>query len=51
VTEGTVMPPRSLIMGSPARVRRPLTDEEVRHVLESAQSYVGYRIDFMVPTA
>jgi carbonic anhydrase/acetyltransferase-like protein (isoleucine patch superfamily) len=46
VTEGAVVPPRSLAMGAPARVRRPLSDEEVRFVLESAANYVRYRLDY-----
>ena len=46
VTEGAVVPARSLVMGSPARVKRPLTDEEVRFVLESADNYVRYRLDY-----
>ena len=29
LTPGTQIPPRSLVMGQPARVKRPLTDEEV----------------------
>jgi carbonic anhydrase/acetyltransferase-like protein (isoleucine patch superfamily) len=29
LTPGTTIPPRSLVMGSPARVKRPLTDDEV----------------------
>ena len=29
VSPGTVIPPRSLVMGMPARVKRTLTDEEV----------------------
>ncbi|HMF58602.1 MAG TPA: hypothetical protein VK619_19810, partial [Pyrinomonadaceae bacterium] len=29
LTPGTQIPPRSLVMGAPARVKRPLTDEEV----------------------
>jgi carbonic anhydrase/acetyltransferase-like protein (isoleucine patch superfamily) len=29
ITQGKVFPPRSLIMGSPARVVRELTDEEI----------------------
>jgi carbonic anhydrase/acetyltransferase-like protein (isoleucine patch superfamily) len=47
VTERAVMPPRSLVMGSPATVRRPLTDDEVRSVLGYAQRYVQYRLDYM----
>ena len=48
VTEGTVVPPRSLVMGSPARVRRPLTDEEVRTIVEYSDNYVRYRLDYML---
>jgi carbonic anhydrase/acetyltransferase-like protein (isoleucine patch superfamily) len=47
VTEGFVVPPRSLVMGAPARVRRGLRDDEVRFVLESAASYVRYRLDYV----
>jgi carbonic anhydrase/acetyltransferase-like protein (isoleucine patch superfamily) len=45
--EGTVVPPRSLVMGHPAKVRRPLTDEDVASILEYAASYVRYRQDYM----
>jgi carbonic anhydrase/acetyltransferase-like protein (isoleucine patch superfamily) len=47
VTEGTVVPPRSLVMGSPGKVRRPLTDDEVATVLGYAERYVQYRLDYM----
>ena len=47
VTERTVIPPRSLVMGSPGKVRRPLTDEEVASILDYAARYVGYRLDYM----
>lgn len=39
VTEGKVFPPRSLIVGSPARVVRELTDEQVAAILTSAANY------------
>ena len=29
VTPGTVIPPRSMVMGSPARVRREVTEQEI----------------------
>ena len=32
VTEGTRIPPRSLVMGRPAKVKRALTDEEVAEI-------------------
>jgi len=47
LTEGFVAPPRSLLMGSPAKVRRSLTDSEVELVLGYAQNYVRYRLDYM----
>ncbi len=41
VTEGKEFPPRSLILGVPAKVVRPLTDEEVRKNRASAAHYVA----------
>ncbi|AXJ95026.1 MULTISPECIES: gamma carbonic anhydrase family protein [unclassified Sphingomonas] len=41
VTEGKVFPPRSLIVGSPARVVRTLTDAEVAGLHLSAATYVA----------
>jgi len=46
VTEGTTVPPRSMVMGSPARVKRPLTDGEVAMIREFADNYVRYRLDY-----
>jgi len=45
--EGLVVPPRSLVMGSPGRIRRALTDEEVASIVDYARRYVGYRLDYM----
>jgi carbonic anhydrase/acetyltransferase-like protein (isoleucine patch superfamily) len=45
--EGTKVPPRSLAMGSPGKVRRPLTDEEVASIRSYADSYVRYRRDYL----
>jgi carbonic anhydrase/acetyltransferase-like protein (isoleucine patch superfamily) len=47
VPEGAAIPPRSLAMGSPARVRRALSDAEVASIPEYAASYVRYRLDYM----
>jgi carbonic anhydrase/acetyltransferase-like protein (isoleucine patch superfamily) len=47
VTERMVVPPRSMVMGSPAKVKRDLTDDEVRSILVYAERYVGYRLDYM----
>lgn len=43
VTEGMKVPPRSLVLGLPARVRRPLNDEEVAHIHQNFQSYLEYK--------
>jgi carbonic anhydrase/acetyltransferase-like protein (isoleucine patch superfamily) len=40
VLEGTVVPPRSLVAGVPAKVRRELTDEEVDGLKENAAHYL-----------
>ncbi len=40
VTMGKKFPPRSLILGSPAKVVRALTEEEVKSIRENAASYV-----------
>ncbi|MCY1266551.1 Protein YrdA [compost metagenome] len=40
VTEGKVFPPRSLIIGTPAKVVRELTDEEVANLRANAEDYV-----------
>jgi gamma-carbonic anhydrase len=45
--EGFRVPPRSLVMGSPAKVRRSLSDGEVDLILSYAQNYVRYRLDYM----
>lgn len=39
VTERKVFPERSLILGAPAKVVRPLTDDEVARLQASAQGY------------
>jgi carbonic anhydrase/acetyltransferase-like protein (isoleucine patch superfamily) len=40
VTEGKAIPPRSLVLGSPGRVVREVTDEELQWLLRSAGEYV-----------
>src|SRR5947209_1191865 len=42
LSPGTQIPPRSLVMGVPARVKRPLTDEEVAGLEVFWKNYVGY---------
>ena len=40
IPEGKVIPERSLVMGSPGKVVRQLSDEEVARLLSAAQGYV-----------
>jgi carbonic anhydrase/acetyltransferase-like protein (isoleucine patch superfamily) len=47
VTERKVFPDRSLILGSPARVVRTLTDEDVEKLLKSAAGYAERRAQFL----
>ena len=46
VSPGTIIPPRSLVMGFPAKVKRPLTEEEVASLTLFWQNYVGYTRDY-----
>jgi carbonic anhydrase/acetyltransferase-like protein (isoleucine patch superfamily) len=41
VTEGKQFPPRSLVVGSPARLLRVLTPEESERLLQSSQHYAN----------
>jgi carbonic anhydrase/acetyltransferase-like protein (isoleucine patch superfamily) len=47
LVEGMKVPPRSLVMGSPGKVKRGLTDAEVADIQAYADRYVGYRVDYM----
>ena len=47
VTEGMVVPPRSLVLGMPARVKRPLSDEEVKGIDEYARRYYEYKETYL----
>lgn len=42
VTQGTQIPPRSLVMGSPAKVVRQVTDEEYQSFFATTQRYLEY---------
>ena len=46
VTKNKVFPPRSLIVGSPAKVVRELNDEEVAELYASASRYVEFKEDY-----
>ena len=40
VTKGTVFPDGSLIMGSPAKIKRLLTEEEIQDMRQNAETYL-----------
>jgi carbonic anhydrase/acetyltransferase-like protein (isoleucine patch superfamily) len=42
VTERTIVPPKSVVLGSPAKVKRPVTENELTWIRESAANYVRY---------
>ena len=42
VSPGTVVPPRSLVIGAPAKVKRPLTAEEVAGLDVFWKNYIEY---------
>lgn len=48
VTKNKKFPPRSLIMGSPAKVVRELNDEEVKELYASALRYVEFKKDYQL---
>jgi carbonic anhydrase/acetyltransferase-like protein (isoleucine patch superfamily) len=41
------VPPKSLIFGSPARIRRPATVKELAWISESAENYVRYARQYL----
>ncbi|ARJ56228.1 gamma carbonic anhydrase family protein [Campylobacter cuniculorum] len=47
VTKGKKFPPRSLILGNPAKFVRELKEEELAFLKISAQNYVHFKDDFL----
>ena len=45
--EGTQVPACSLVMGSPGKVRRTLSDADLSEIQMYADRYVAYRLDYM----
>jgi carbonic anhydrase/acetyltransferase-like protein (isoleucine patch superfamily) len=46
VPEGMDVPPQSMVMGMPAKVRRAVTPEEQERFAQNAQRYIRYRQDY-----
>jgi carbonic anhydrase/acetyltransferase-like protein (isoleucine patch superfamily) len=47
VPEGMVIPPCSLVMGVPGKVRRPVTEEEKASIRRYATNYYGYKETYL----
>jgi carbonic anhydrase/acetyltransferase-like protein (isoleucine patch superfamily) len=47
VTEGTVIPPHTLWVGSPAKLKRELTAEEQAWLRKSPDNYVKYALQYI----
>jgi carbonic anhydrase/acetyltransferase-like protein (isoleucine patch superfamily) len=47
LVDGTKVPPKSLVMGSPGKVKRLLTHAEIEDIAAHADRYVGYRLEYM----
>jgi carbonic anhydrase/acetyltransferase-like protein (isoleucine patch superfamily) len=47
ITEGTKIPPRSLVFGLPAKVQRSLSDEEAASIDEYARRYYEYKETYL----
>jgi len=51
VTPGTVVPAGHLMVGSPARVKRPLRDDELAWIESSADHYVELASQYLAALA
>lgn len=47
ITENIIIPPRSLVLGVPAKVKRQLTDEEVASIDEYSRRYYEYKETYL----
>lgn len=50
VPEGMHVPPRTLVVGVPAKVKRPLTGEELQRLAQSWRNYVDYKEKYLSAT-
>lgn len=47
LVEGTRVPPKSLVVGSPGKVKRLLTHSEIADIQTYADRYVEYRLNYL----
>jgi carbonic anhydrase/acetyltransferase-like protein (isoleucine patch superfamily) len=50
IPEGMQVPPRSLVMGLPGKVWRPITEEERQGLRHYAQNYFEYKETYLSET-
>jgi gamma-carbonic anhydrase len=48
ITERVHIPSKSLVMGSPARIKRTLTDAELQWITDSAANYIRYAQQYVL---
>lgn len=48
IPEGVVIEPGSLVMGSPGKVKRKLSEEEKASILTYGQNYLGYKEQYLM---
>ena len=47
VTQNKKFPPQSLIIGTPAKVLRKLSEKEIESIYKSAENYVNYKDNYL----
>jgi carbonic anhydrase/acetyltransferase-like protein (isoleucine patch superfamily) len=47
VTQGLEIPPGSLVIGSPAKIARPLSPEEIKGIDRYAENYLMYKENYL----
>ena len=47
VTANTIIPPNSLVLGSPAKVVKQLTNKQIEHIKKNAEAYVSLSRDYL----
>jgi carbonic anhydrase/acetyltransferase-like protein (isoleucine patch superfamily) len=51
VVEGMIVPPKSVILGSPGRVRRATSEDELAWIKKSAENYIKYADQYLGNTS
>lgn len=51
VPEGMVVPPRTLVAGVPAKVKRPVTEEEMQRMERGWKHYIEYKEQYLSESA